>query len=64
MRIGMTGKPLCDTTMTPRNPADTCKCMERTDQMGPCDKFEAGGNGRCVYCDHETRCHPDDVGGL
>lgn len=57
-------KPFCDTTMTPRNPVDTCVCIERTDEMGPCDKFEAGGNGRCVYCDHEIRCHPDDVGGL
>jgi len=51
-------KPLCDTTMTPRNPIDTCVCIERTDEMGPCDKFEAGGNGRCVYCDHEEGCHP------
>lgn len=60
----MSDKPLCATTMTPRNPVDTCVCIERTDEMGPCDVFEAGGNGKCVYCDHEMRCHPDDVGGL
>lgn len=51
-------KPLCDTTMTPRNPVDTCTCIERTDEMGPCDEFVQGANGKCVYCDHEQRCHP------
>lgn len=23
-----------------------------------CKLFEAGANGRCVYCDHESKCHP------
>ena len=23
-----------------------------------CKSFEEGANGRCVYCDHEKRCHP------
>lgn len=23
-----------------------------------CPTFEKGMNGRCVYCDHEKRCHP------
>lgn len=23
-----------------------------------CRDFFAGTNGRCVYCDHETKCHP------
>jgi len=57
-------KPLCDTTMTPRNPSDTCICFRRTDQMGPCDGFLAGFTPmgsipRCVYCDHESACHPE-----
>lgn len=50
-------KPLCDTTMTPRNPSSFCNCANRTDQMGPCDHWEVGDNDRCVYCDHELRCH-------
>ena len=49
--------PVCDTTMTPRNPAESCVCEVRTDLMGPCDDYEVGGNGRCVYCDHECVCH-------
>lgn len=50
-------KKLCDTTMTPRNPPHFCNCATRTDQMGPCDHWEVGDNTRCVYCDHEERCH-------
>jgi hypothetical protein len=23
-----------------------------------CKRFERGANGRCVYCDHEEKCHP------
>lgn len=23
-----------------------------------CRRFEAGANGRCAFCDHETGCHP------
>ena len=23
-----------------------------------CPRFEMGMNGRCVFCDHESRCHP------
>ena len=50
-------KPLCDTTMTPRNPAHLCCCVKRTDEMGPCDTCQVGMGGRCVFCDHEGACH-------
>jgi len=23
-----------------------------------CPTYKKGMNGRCVYCDHEERCHP------
>lgn len=48
---------LCDTTSTPRffNPA--CKCPTYAGNLGPCKTYEEGGNGRCVYCDHEAVCH-------
>lgn len=23
----------------------------------PCSTYEQGMNGRCVYCDHEAKCH-------
>ncbi len=27
-----------------------------------CTTFETGGNGRCVFCDHEEKCHPGPGG--
>lgn len=34
-----------------------CPCAHQPDH-GACDHFEAGSNGRCVYCDHAAGCHP------
>jgi len=34
-----------------------CGCCHDPD-YGACDGFEAGFNGRCVYCDHGEDCHP------
>lgn len=34
-----------------------CGCCHVPD-LGACLKFEVGGNGRCVYCDHGKECHP------
>lgn len=54
-------KPLCDTTMTPRNPRTSCDCATYEENMGPCDTFDVGENGNCVYCDHAQRCHSPTV---
>lgn len=57
--------PVCETTMTPRLPVTYCidyrwgeGCGTYKGNLGPCEKFEEGMNGRCVYCDHHTLCHP------
>ena len=57
--------PICDTTLTPRLPVTFCinsrlesGCDTYPDNLGPCETFEAGKNGRCVYCDHSILCHP------
>jgi hypothetical protein len=55
----MQSQGLCDTTMTERFYNPTCVCPTYQNNLGPCAKFEAGMNGRCVYCDHEEGCHPD-----
>lgn len=34
-----------------------CACCHAVD-YGARDTFEAGMNGRCVYCDHAESCHP------
>jgi hypothetical protein len=34
-----------------------CGCAHAKD-YGACDLFQAGMNGRCVYCDHGEECHP------
>lgn len=36
---------------------DQCGCCHVPD-YGACDTYEAGLNGRCVYCDHSLACHP------
>jgi hypothetical protein len=33
-----------------------CACCDRS-WPEPCDTYEKGMNGRCVYCDHEGKCH-------
>ena len=40
-----------------RAPARCCAHEHQTD-TGVCATFERGTNGRCVYCDHEEKCHP------
>lgn len=34
-----------------------CKHEHETND-GACATFEAGMNDRCVFCDHEEKCHP------
>jgi hypothetical protein len=36
---------------------EVCECAHLPD-YGACSEFEAGMNGRCVYCDHAEACHP------
>lgn len=48
---------LCETTQTERYYNPACKCATYEDNLGPCNEFEQGSNGRCVYCDHEKGCH-------
>jgi len=48
---------LCDTTMTERFENKDCVCPTYPANLGPCAKFEEGGNARCVFCDHELSCH-------
>ena len=58
------GLPLCETTMTPRLSRSLCKeCGTYPDNLGPCETWAEGGNGRCVYCDHGQQCHlsPDEL---
>ncbi len=38
---------------------DKCDCAHIHDN-GACRTFERGGNGRCVYCDHDETCHPGE----
>ncbi len=33
-----------------------CECCHANDH-GACPTYERGGNGRCVYCDHDKDCH-------
>jgi hypothetical protein len=50
--------PLCDTTMTPRLPREKCmNCGTYPANLGPCQTYLEGANGRCVYCDHHVACH-------
>lgn len=48
--------PLCETTSTPRLPC-ALRCGTYPGNLGPCETWEEGGNGRCVYCDHGKQCH-------
>jgi hypothetical protein len=49
----------CETTGTMRYSNPLCKCPTYAGNLGPCDGFEEGGNGRCVYCDHTNNCHKE-----
>lgn len=48
---------LCDTTLTERFKNSNCRCATYPGNKGPCQRFEAGANGNCAYCDHERACH-------
>lgn len=48
----------CGTTLTPRFEV-TCECPTYSSNAGVCKTFEAGLNGRCVYCDHTRLCHSE-----
>ena len=49
---------LCDTTMTERFEHELRDCCGTyTGNLGPCQLFERGANGRCCYCDHSRDCH-------
>ena len=49
----------CETTMTKRFHNPTCRCSTYPTNLGPCEEFEAGKNGACVYCDHDRTCHEE-----
>ena len=40
-----------------REAVKPCECGHAV-ELGACKTFEAGMNGRCVYCDHAAACHP------
>ena len=49
---------ICETTNTSRR-ATECDCPTYPENLGPCFRWERGGNGRCAYCDHNEACHDD-----
>ena len=48
--------PRCEVTDTPRKPC-ALNCGTYPGNLGPCETWEEGANGRCVYCDHGKQCH-------
>ncbi len=56
-RPALSAQGPCETTGTMRFKNPLCKCPTYQGNLGPCIDFEEGGNGRCVYCDHEKGCH-------
>jgi hypothetical protein len=38
--------------------AEACCASSHEPPDTACRNFEAGANGRCVFCDHESKCHP------
>lgn len=52
-----TAQGRCDTTLTERFANSACQCPTYPENLGPCQTFETGGNGQCVYCDHSQKCH-------
>lgn len=53
----MKSQGCCETTLTERFESK-CSCQTYPGNLGPCKEHELGGNGRCVYCDHEMGCVP------
>jgi hypothetical protein len=47
----------CDTTLAARRPREDCICDTEQDELGPCDSWEQGMSGNCVYCEHARVCH-------
>jgi hypothetical protein len=52
-----TSQGKCDVTLTERYANPGCVCATYAGNKGPCRSWEAGVNGRCVYCDHTMACH-------
>lgn len=48
---------LCDVTLTERFENKACCCPTYEGNLGPCQGYDLGANGRCVYCDHSEACH-------
>ena len=46
-----------ETTLTERFENSDCRCDTYYGNLGPCETFLEGVNGRCVYCDHLLECH-------
>ncbi len=44
--------------MTSPVSADPCCASQHWPPDTACHDFERGSNGRCVFCDHELKCHP------
>ena len=47
----------CVTTMALRHSNPLCGCETYEGNLGPCETFELGMRGHCVYCDHSLPCH-------
>ncbi len=47
----------CEMTLTERFYNPSCQCRTYPNNLGPCETFEEGSNGNCVYCDHNLECH-------
>ena len=47
---------ICETTMTDRSLV-LCDCPTYTSNLGVCRGYEEGKNSRCVFCDHDEKCH-------
>ncbi len=46
-----------DAILAARKPARCCATSHVPIDTA-CPTYETGANGRCVYCDHESKCHP------
>lgn len=55
--LGSQGR--CETTLTERFENPECRCNTYEGNFGPCETFEIGANGNCVYCDHSSACHKE-----
>ena len=56
---GLVEQGRCETTLTERYANPKCICGTYPDNLGPCLTFGINAAGRCVYCDHDARCHLD-----